>query len=160
MQVELNPMIGTQKIVTIHREYRFETTPFSWDWRAPDPGNHPDRLDILRNTLPLGTVPPSGRHLYDPAYPWPLYERYGFTDIDDFVDNLDWTVTFKGGVLHFRARRFEYTVMLPITDPPAAAVPPNPPPPPMLNLYNYFAVNPGSSVFNLDETNADLFLIL
>jgi hypothetical protein len=161
-QVDLNPAVGTQTSVTIHREYRYEKIPFTWDWGAPDPGNDPDRLDILRNTLPQGTVPPSGRHLYDPAYPWPLYERYDFSSIDDMVDNLKWKITFRGGALHFRATRHEYTVMLPVTDPPGAATPPNPPPNPVLRFYNFFrsGAAPPPSVFNLDETNADLFLIL
>jgi hypothetical protein len=160
--VELSPAVGGQTKVTIHREYRYETIPFSWDWGAPDPGNHPDRLDILRNTLPLGTIPPSGKHLYDPSYPWPLYERYGFVDIDDMVDHLDWRVTSSGGRLHFRATQFQYTVMLPITDPPAATVPPAPPATPVLKLYNFFPSSAagGPAVLGLDETNARLFLIL
>jgi len=160
-QVDLNPAVGTQTTVTIHREYRYEKTPFTWDWGAPDPGNDPDRLDILRNTLPQGTVPPSGLHLYDPGYPWPLYERYDLSSIDDMVDNLKWKITFSGGKLHFRATRHEYTVMLPVTDPPAAATPPNPPPNPVLRFYNFFGSGAAPpSAFNLDETNADLFLIL
>ena len=157
-QVDLNPAIGTQTTVTIHREYRYETIPFSWDWGAPNPGNHHDQLEVLRTTLPQGRIPntPTGRQLYDPAYPWPLYERYGFTSIDDMVDNLDWTVTYSGGVLHFRATRYEYTVMLPITDPPVA------PANPVLRFYNFFpsSTAAGPAVLNLDETNADLFLIL
>jgi hypothetical protein len=164
MQVDLNPAVGTQTTVTIHREYRYETVPFSWDWRAPDPGNHHDRLEVLRTTLPQGRVPntPTGRRLYDPSYPWPLYERYGFTSIDDMVDNLNWTVTFSKGVLHFRATRREYTVMLPITDPPVPTVPPAPPAIPVLRFYNFFPSRPsaGPAVLNLNETNASLFLIL
>ena len=144
MQIDLNPAVGTQTTVTVHREYRYETIPFSWDWGAPNPGNRPDQLDVLRNTLPQGAVPPSGKHLYDPAYPWPLYERYGFTDIDDMVDHLDWVITYSNGTLHFRATRYEYTVMLPITDPPA------PPANPVLRLYNFFPSNAaaGPAVLN------------
>jgi hypothetical protein len=163
-RVDLNPAVGTQTTVTIHREYRYETIPFSWDWGAPDPGNQADRLDILRNTLPQGTI--NGRQLYDPSYPWPLYERYGFTDIDDMVghdlptDKLKWRVTFSGGKLHFRATRHEYTVMLPVTDPPGAATPPAPPPNPVLQFYNFFPARAaaGPAVMNLDETNGGLFL--
>jgi hypothetical protein len=74
------------------------------------------------------------------------------------VDNLKWTITFTRGTLHFRATRHEYTVMLPLTDPPAAATPPNP----VLRFYNFFpsTAAAGAGVFNLDETKADLFLIL
>src|SRR5262245_18595256 len=103
IEVGLSPAIGTQTTVKIRREYRFEAIPFSWTWGAPDPGNHADRLEVLRTTLPQGKI--SGRPLYDPSYPWPLNERYGFSDIDEMVDSLEWTVTPnpKKGLLHFRA---------------------------------------------------------
>ena len=164
-QVDLNPAVGSQTSVTIHREYRYEQIPFSWDWGTPsDPGNEHDRLEVLRTTLPQGTV--AGRQLYDPGYPWPLYERYGFTDIDDMVgqglptDKLKWSITYSGRVLHFRARRHEYTVMLPVTDPPGAAVPPNPAPNPVLRFYNFFPSSAagGAAVMNLNEANTGLFL--
>jgi hypothetical protein len=72
------------------------------------------------------------------------------------VNNLNWTVTFSRGRLHFRTTRFEYTVMLPITDPPVA------PANPVLRSYNFFpsSTAAGPAVLDLDETNADLFLIL
>jgi hypothetical protein len=171
MDVDLSPPVGAQTRVTIHREYRYESIPFSWDWRPPDPGQHQrsarlrqptaDELDLLRNTLPLGQVPPSGRQLYDPGYAWPLHERYGFTDIDDYVDNLEWRVTFDGRTLHFRATRHEYTVMLPVTDPPVPANPPAPRNPPVLRFYNFFPSRQAPpAAFNLEETNAALYLIL
>ncbi len=166
--VDLDPPVGAQATRTMHREYRYETRRFTWDWGAADPGQHqrgarlrpltPDERDILRDTLPQGRVPnaPGGRHLYDPAYPWPLYERYGFADLDDYVDNLDWQVRFDGRTLHYRAVSHEYTVMLPVTDPPA------PPNLPVLRFYNFLPSRAaaGPPVLNLDETNADLFLIL
>ncbi len=153
-QVDLNPTANGQTTVTVHREYRFETIPFTWTWGAPDPGNDHDRIELLRTSLPQGKV--NGLHLYDPSYPWPLYERYGFTDVDDYVDHLNWSDTFGRGTHHFNATRFEYTVMLPITDPPAAGANP------VLRFYNYFpsSAATGPAVLNLDETNSDLFLIL
>jgi hypothetical protein len=156
--VDLNPAVGTQTTVTIGREYRYETTPFTWDWKQPDPGTQALRLDVLRNTLPLGRFPntPTGKQLYDPSYPWPLYERYGFKDINDMVNTLNWKITFTGGVLHFRATRHEYTVMLPITDPPVA------PANPVLRFYNFFPskASAGPAVMNLPETNVKLYLVL
>jgi len=154
MPVDVNPAANGQTTVNVHREYRFETIPFSWNWKAADPGNDHDRIELLRTSLPLGTV--NGLNLYDPSYPWPLYERYGFTDVDDYVDHLNWSDTFSGGTHHFRARRFEYTVMLPITDPPAAGANP------VLQFYNYLPSSAagGSAILNLDESNSDLFLIL
>src|SRR5712691_4427426 len=44
-QVDLNPTANGQTTVTVHREYRFETIPFTWTWGAPDPGNDHDRIE-------------------------------------------------------------------------------------------------------------------
>ena len=89
-------------------------------------------------------------------YGWPLYERMGFTSVDDLVDNLHWVFPYSNKTFHYRAIRHEYTVMLPITDPPAGTANP------VLKFYNFFPLKPasGPAVLNLDETNADLFLNL
>jgi hypothetical protein len=75
------------------------------------------------------------------------------------VDKLNWKCTPGGGKLNYRATQFQYTVMLPITDPPGTGTPP---PNPVLKQYNYFpsSTASGPAVLNLDETNSDLFLIL
>jgi hypothetical protein len=150
--LDLDPAANAQTTVKLHREYRYEQLPVTWTWTAPDPGTDPLRLDLLRTSLPLGET--GGVHLYDPNYDWPLYERIGFTSIDDLVDNLDWKFPYTKGTFHYRAIRYEYTVMLPITDPPAGTANP------VLKFYNFFPLNAaaGPGVFNLDETNADLFL--
>jgi len=154
IDVDLNPAVNGQTTVTVHREYRYERQRFTWDWSAPNPGNHQAQLDLLKQSLPQGTY--RGKNLYDPAYPWPLYQRYGFANLDDYVNNLDWNVTYDGRTLHYVAYQYQYTVMLPITDPPA------PPAKPALKFYNYFpkAAATGPAVLKLDETNGDLFLNL
>jgi hypothetical protein len=65
MAVDLDPQANGQQTVTMHREYRFESIPFTWTWGAPDPGNDHDRIELLRTSLPLGTL--GGEHRYDPA---------------------------------------------------------------------------------------------
>jgi hypothetical protein len=153
-KVDLDPAANGQTTVTIHREYRYERLPITWTWAAPDPGTDADRLNLLRTSLPQGLV--NGRHLYDPGYDWPLYERMGFNSIDDMVDNLNWVFPYTHGTFHYRAIRHEYTVMLPITDPPAAGANP------VMKFYNFLPNNPasGPAILNLDQTNSDLFLIL
>jgi hypothetical protein len=152
--VDLDPAANGQTTVAIHREYRYEQLPITWTWTAPDPGTDTARLNLLRTSLPQGEV--NRRHLYDPSYDWPLYERMGFTSIDDMVDNLDWVFPYRHGTFHYRAIRHEYTVMLPITDPPATGANP------VMQFYNFFPLNAasGPAILNLDETNGDLFLIL
>lgn len=153
MNVDLSPDVNGQTTIHVDRQYRFETPPpFTWSWAAPDPKDPQKRLDLLKSSLPQGTL--NGLHMYDPAYDWPIYARVGFTDIDDFVDNLNWKVTFSGGKLHYSAQQFLYTVVLPITDPPV------PPANPALKLYNFFpkTAATGPAVMNLDESNTDLFI--
>jgi hypothetical protein len=171
ISVDLDPPANGQTTVTIHGEYRYDPITFG-PWEAPPqvPANHQrtrgresrqptaDERQFLKDTLPQFEF--GGRHLYDPAYEWPDYERYGFRDLDDYVDNLDWRVTFNGRTLRFRAVRHEYTVMLPITDPPARPPPPAPPTLPVLRFYDFLPSRAaaGPAILHLDETNNDLYL--
>jgi len=159
MFVDLDPPANGQTNVKIHREYRFQMYPFEFTTGGPDPGNDVDRIKLLRNKLPTGTNS-AGLKLHDPNYPWPFWKRFGFAKLDDFVDNLNWKHEIKDGKNHFTAGMPEYTVMLPLTDPPAAAVPPKPAPPPKLKFYNFYPDAAGTADMHIDETNSKLFLIL
>jgi len=159
MFVDLDPPANGQTNVKIHREYRFQMYPFEFGWRAPDPGNDHDRIELLRRSLPKGTNP-AGLKLHDPSYPWPFWKRFGFATLDDFVDKLNWKDERDGDNHHFKASMPEYTVMLPVTDPPGAAVPPKPAPPPKLKFYNFYPDAAGTASMHIDETNGSLFLIL
>jgi hypothetical protein len=153
-QVALSPAVGAVSTATLHREYRYtRSVPFTWSWKAADPGTQAGRLKILHDTLPLGTY--RGVHAYDPDYPYPMYERYGYTDVDDYVNNLDWKVTSWKGTLNFSAVRHEYTVQIPIAGDPVA-----PSTDPDLTFYNFYPSRSSSppAVTNLDETNAALYI--
>ena len=159
MFVDLDPPANGQTVVKVHREYRFRMYPFEFGWNAPDPGNDHDRIELLRHSLPKGKNA-AGLKLHDPAYPWPFWKRFGFTTLDNFVDNLNWKDDHKGNNHHFTASMAEYTVMLPLTDPPGAAPPGKPAPPPKLKFYNFYPDAAGTANMHIDETNASLFLIL
>jgi hypothetical protein len=166
MFVDLDPAANGQTHVKIHGEYRFRMlappiAPFAFTLRASDPGNDHDRIELLRKSLPKAANA-AGLKLYDPNYPLPLWKRWGFSKLDDFVDNLNWhddTRTTKGEH-HFTASMPEYTVMLPVTDPPGAAVPPNPPPTPKMKFYNFYPDGAGTADMHIDEANNKLYLIL
>ena len=159
MFVDLDPPANSQTRVKMHREYRFRMYPFDLTWGAPDPGNDHDRIELLRRSLPKATDP-AGLKLYDPNYPWPRWKRFGFATLDDYVDNLNWKDEFKGGKHFFTAKMPEYTIMLPVTDPPGAATPPAPPPPPKLKFYNFYPDGAGTADMHINETNAQLYLIV
>jgi len=154
--VDLDPPANSQTNVKIHREYRFDVTNVPFATLAPDPGNDHDRIELLRRNLPKAKTA-TGLKLYDPSYPWPLWQRMGFTSVDDFVDNLAWKDKFdaKAGKHNFTAELIEYTVMLPLTDPPAAGKPPK------MKFYNFYPdAAAGTADMHIDETNAQLYLIL
>ncbi len=153
--VSVSPAIGTVKDAKLNREYRYKAIPFTWEWGAPDPGTHAEQIKILRDTLPQGTDH-AGNRTYDPSYDYPIYIRYGFKDLDDYVNTLNWKVTKSGTKLKFRAERHEYTLLIPIADPPAP-----PATKPTLKFYNFYPSS-GTSGFvsTLNESNALLFLSL
>jgi hypothetical protein len=153
--VDVSPAIGSVKTAKLNREYRYEKIPFNWDWGVPDPGTQPERLKILHDTLPQGTDK-QNNHIYDPDYDYPMYKRYGFTDLDDYVNNLVWKVTSSKKGLHFHTERHEYTVMVPIADAIAPSTTPT------LTFYTFYPSTSKSPAFVnlLDESNASLFLSL
>ncbi len=159
--VTLDPAANGQTDVRMHRQYRFKMEPFMHGVIAPDPGTDHDRIELLRRNLPKASTP-AGEHVYDPSYPWPLWKRYGFAKLDDFVDNLNWKDTFDRSTNKhlFTAKMPQYTVMLPVTDPPGPTVPPKPPPRPRMTFYNFYPDGNTTADMHIDETNAKLFLIL
>ena len=154
--VDLDPPANSETNVKIHREYRFDVTSVPFATLAPDPGNDHDRIELLRRNLPKAKTA-TGLKLYDPGYPWPLWQRMGFASVDDFVDNLAWKDKFDAvaGKHNFTAELIEYTVMLPLTDPPAAGKAPK------MKFYNFYPdAAAGTADMRIDETNAKLYLIL
>jgi hypothetical protein len=77
-----------------------------------------DRLDTLRAAL----VTDAGNlgSTFSVSHPFPMFQRYGHSSLDEFVDNLVWTFSWdpKKTLMVCVGRQHEYTVLVPITDPP------------------------------------------
>jgi hypothetical protein len=154
---DLDPPANSQTNVKIHREYRFDVTRIPFATFGADPGNDHDRIELLRRDLPKAKTA-AGLKVFDPNYPWPLWQRIGFASLNDFVDNLAWKDVFdsKAGKHNFTAELIEYTVMLPLTDPPAAVGKT-----PKMKFYNFYPdAAAGTADMRIDETNPQLYLIL
>ncbi len=56
---------------------------------------------------------------YRSTHPFPEYVRYGHATLNEFMDSWSWTFRYevRAQLLHFNARRVEYTVVQPIVDP-------------------------------------------
>lgn len=84
------------------------------DWKKAtrkwleQPWNHP--------VLPNKTV-----KLFDPSHPLPMYVRYGYASMDEFMDGWDWRFKYDDAkkALSLSPVRYEYRVWQPITTEPA-----------------------------------------
>jgi len=82
---------------------------------------------------------------------YPMYEQYGYADVDEFFAGFTWTPPKKRGSDPFiwTGTRFDYTVILPVTNPATGNL-----------IYNFFPPRGSttlSTVFELDDTTSPLF---
>lgn len=109
----------TQTQIRGATEFR-HTQPPPYTYRIGLPGMPPaaDRLDTLRQALKNDAA--NAGSLFDSAYPLPVYQRWGQSSIDDFVDNLAWTFSWDAGNSRMicAGTQHQYMVIAPITDPP------------------------------------------
>jgi hypothetical protein len=77
------------------------------------------------------------------SHPYPVYARYHFNSLQDFVAGLKWKPTvLPGNVLQFVGRRNRYELHVPVVKPGAANE----------LIYNYYRVS-GAQVINFTESN-------
>jgi hypothetical protein len=102
----------TDLVVTNGREWR-HTNPRVFKYElglASEPPTQAAKLARLRTNLePLDTM--------SPLHEFPMWERLGYLDFDDFFTNVVWQMTWvkKTKTLVCRARRHEYHLLMPIT---------------------------------------------
>jgi hypothetical protein len=51
------------------------------------------------------------------GHPSPVYSRYGYNSLADFVAGWNWAYAVSGADLNITGNRHEYTLVIPITDP-------------------------------------------
>ncbi len=59
----------------------------------------------------------AGVNIYTSAHPYPMFQRYEFNNLNDFIDGFEWNCTPDGHLLRCVGSRRKYTLIMPITDP-------------------------------------------
>jgi hypothetical protein len=104
---------------TVERFYRYRSRDFyqydiTWGGPGPIPSGHSDRVQMVRDAL-------ASERTMASDYPssscrFPMYRRWGFSSVTDFVNGLRWTFTVSRNVLTCTGGLYEYEVRIPITD--------------------------------------------
>lgn len=93
----------------------------------------------------------AGVAVFGVAHPFPMYARYEYNNLDQFVDGFTWAFTFDKNSHDMRCvgTRHRYTLIVPITDPANNNL--------FYNFYPY-AGNPTPVIRQLLESDARFFL--
>ncbi len=129
----LHDSIGSRTTIGANRGLLVEKAPFSWhiDYETaaevpkPDPPAFTNCIAILKASFEADTS-----SLFNP--PFPVFERQGYGDLDEFVSGHSWTFSQgtrkrKDGKRVFMllavGTRISYTLLIPVTDPAPAPDP-------------------------------------
>jgi len=93
----------------------------------------------------------AGVPVYQATHPFPMYARYEYDDLDQFVDGFTWAFSYnsKTHVLRCVGTRHRYTLIVPISDPATSNL--------FYNFYPY-AGNPTPVTKQLLESDTRFFL--
>lgn len=116
-----NPIHASMGIY-IKRRFRYRHRPVylfglqNWVDEGSPPARQSERIEILRREL-RGT-----REMQDTfpseQCPYPRYHRWGYTNLDNFIDSLNWSFNWnrRTRILECRGSIHEYQLRIPITD--------------------------------------------
>jgi hypothetical protein len=110
-----------------------------------------DRLQKLHDALDGDAATPGSTFASD--HPLPTYVRWSQDSIDDFVNNLNWKFSWdkKNSIMVCVGRQHEYTVLVPVTDPPDLTT--------GKLIYNFYppAASPLTAIKELKTSDGTLF---
>lgn len=92
------------------RQFRVQEIPAKWQFVAPAAATtYAARVAALKTAIGQDAR-------FNTNHVWPMYTRSGFATLDDFMDGHLWSFGDRNAGPLAIGRRFEYTVVLPITD--------------------------------------------
>jgi hypothetical protein len=145
--VKLGQNVGrNHRRFRLRREFRKRTERivFPIAGFTENPGDRAERAHFFRNYI-------SGLPAFQEDHAFPIYEREGFSSLEDFIDGHHWRYKWwKKKELRVVGSRRVYTVIVPIVDPATQHL-----------LFNLFPANAASGlnlVTNLSHTDDRLFL--
>lgn len=113
IRVNLGLPLGRRNTIPYDIEFRSYPNRFrytvEYDNRAQVPRTRADQEQDLEDTL-------NDDPTFDAGHDFPEYERWGYSDIDDFIQGYTWRFNRNGKYLVCIGRRYEYTLVPPIMD--------------------------------------------
>jgi hypothetical protein len=122
----LGVTLKKRSTIDFNRQFRYDNTPYTTSISFSDPTRIPateaDRLAVLKTFLTNKKYRASASTgAFDPAHPYPEYVRWGYTSLQEFLNEHEWTFSIKDeNVLVCKGSFHAYTMMFPITDRTAA----------------------------------------
>lgn len=162
-KVKLGQNIGRGlEILRIEHQFRHRIGRFSWTVTGlmQDPGKGAAKKaakNALREVELRGSIKANAD--FQSTHDFAMYKRAGYTNVDDFLDGYAWRCNWrkKDKELFCIGRRHEYTVVVPIVDPPTQHL--------IFNLFpavdSHGNITANSGLIRVNKllhTNSDLFL--
>ncbi|WP_157986604.1 hypothetical protein [Chitinophaga alhagiae] len=122
LNLPLGISIGSRTTIGTERQFRYPgpedyTFTINFPNASQVPSTPADRMTALENGLDSFKYRQSDTvGGFDPAHPYPEYERWGYSSKQDFLDEHDWRFEKSGSRLICRGRFHAYTLLVPITD--------------------------------------------
>lgn len=145
--VKLGQTIGSQTDLRVKREFRHKRRKFHFFpisiVLSSNPPNENARMGKLRNFL-------ANHDLFKSGHDYPIYERYGYSDLNDFLNAWKWRFIWRASTKKLICLGWwhEYTVIVPITDPNNNNL-----------IYNFypFSGTGFNAITNLQVTDTQMF---
>ncbi len=151
--LDLGRTLGTTTTIGTSIQFRHDQPRYTYrvGGLTALPTLHTAQLDALRAAL-NADASQSGSTFAD-THPFPTYKRYDHDSIDEFVDNMNWACSWDSthSVMVCVGSQHEYTVLVPVTDPPDLAT--------GKLIYNFYPPSPStlSAVDELLTSDSTLF---
>lgn len=114
--------IDKRTTIDFKREFRYQrkkafTITITYPNASSIPGSDAARLTDLKTFLTTYKFRPSDTIMaFDASHPFPMHVRWGFSDLTDFVNGMEWKFSTSGSALSCQGYYHEYTLLVPITD--------------------------------------------
>jgi hypothetical protein len=146
---QLTNPVGARRTIPVTRQFRFARNRFTYTLEFPTRNDVPvedgDRMAAFDEAI-------RADEWMDPGHPFPGFARWGYADIDDFIDGLEWRFGRANNRLVCTGTRLSYTVLAAVRHTSAAELD---------MLVSNFYPNAGSphpaQTTDLDETDAQFF---
>lgn len=119
IRLPLGSSIGRRTTIPGDQVFRYRISSYSYTIEYPSASDIPPKagrlaaLDSALDDFKYRETDTTGG--FDPAHPYPEYERWGYSSKQDFLDGHTWRFSVNGRVLLCRGRVHIYTLIVPLT---------------------------------------------